>query len=98
MRRGTTPTNIFNVDVDCTTAESIYVTYSQYGRTKFEKTIEDIDVTEEEMSVKLTQEETLKLREGNVTIQIRVKFPDGTAIASNLIQTTADKILKEGVI
>ena len=98
MRRGTTPTNIFNVDVDCTTAEAIYITYSQYGRTKFEKTIEDIDVTEETMSVKLTQEETLLLREGNVSIQIRVKFPDETAIASNLIQTTSEKILKEGVI
>lgn len=99
MFRGTTPTNIFDVDVDCTTAELIYITYSQRGRTIVEKTISDIDVTAETLSVTLTQAETLKFNAINeVEIQIRVKFPDDKAIASNIITTTAERILKEGVI
>lgn len=98
MYRGTTPTNTFSVDVDCTSAESIYITYSQHGKTIIEKTIADITVTAKEMTVVLTQEETLRFRVAPVDIQIRVKFPDGKAIASRIIGTNADKILKEGVI
>lgn len=32
MFRGTTPTNIFNVNVDLTNAEVIYITYSQQNK------------------------------------------------------------------
>ena len=41
MIRGTTPTNIFNVDVDLTTATAIYITYNQNGKTVFEKSLAD---------------------------------------------------------
>ena len=98
MFRGTTPTNVFNVDVDLTNAEVIYITYKQQNKVVFEKTKDDITVTENSLTVKLTQEETLKLTEREVEIQIRARFSDGTALASNIIKTTASKILKDGVI
>lgn len=98
MFRGTTPTNTFSVDVDCTDAEKIYITYSQHKKTIVEKSIEDLTVTSDEISVVLTQEETLQFREGDVEIQIRVKFPDGKAMSCDIIKTTAKRILKEGVI
>ena len=98
MFRGTTPKNIFQVDVDCTDAVEIYITYSQIRQKVIEKTIEDITVTEDEITVLLTQEDTLLFSPGEVEIQIRVKFVDGTAMACDIIKTTAKRILKEGVI
>ena len=98
MFRGTTPKNIFDVNLDCTGAELIYITYSQHGKTIVEKTIEDVTVAEGQITVNLSQEETLRFRAAPVDIQIRVKFPDGSATASNIINTTVEKILKDGVI
>lgn len=97
--RGTTPTNIFNVNVDLTEAEDIIISYAQKGNVVINKMIDDIDVTEESLSTTLTQTETLKLDAAyDVDIQIRALFDDGTAIASDIITVDVGKILYEGVI
>lgn len=99
MRRGTTPTHIFKTSIDLTEAEVIFITYRQGNKNVLEKSREDLIVTNEQVSVKLTQEETLlfSINEA-VKIQIRAKYADQSAIASNVITTKADVILKEGVI
>ena len=97
--RGTTPYNYFDVPVDLTGAAVIFVTYQQDGRTVIEKTISDLTVTDEEISVQLTQEDTLAFKDRTpVDIQIRARFPDGNAVESEIMRTTVDRILKEGVI
>ena len=97
--RGTTPTNIFNVNVDLTEAEDIIISYAQKGSVVINKMIDDIDVTEEAISTTLTQTETLKFDAAyDVEIQIRALFDDGTAIASDIITVDVGKILYEGVI
>lgn len=98
MRKGTTPTNIFTTDIDLTGAEEIYLTYEQ-GPRVIEKTLKDMDVTPETVTVKLTQEETLSFcdRE-NIKIQFRVKFPEGDVVASNIMTANMGEILKGGVI
>lgn len=58
MIRGTTPTHIFDTDISLVDAEEIYITYKQ-GRVILEKTIADIQVTENQLQVDLTQKETL---------------------------------------
>ena len=98
MRRGTTPTNTFTVDVDLRQATALYVTYKQNSRVILEKTLEDATITETSVAVTLTQEETLAFSKGTVSIQIRAKFADGAAIASNIITSSVDQILKDGVI
>ena len=99
MRRGTTPTHTFKSPVDFTTVDVIYVTYSQDGRKIIEKSKEDIEITEDTLTVTLSQTDTLAFSTiGEVEIQVRAKFPDGSALASNVIKTQACKILKEGVI
>lgn len=98
MIRGTTPINKFTTDTDLSNADKIYITYKQNGKTKVEKTKEDITFGEGFLQVKLSQEETLGFSERSVDIQIRAKFLDGTAIASNIINTSVSKILKEGEI
>lgn len=95
--RGTTPVNTFNVNVDLREA-TIYVSYAQRGRVIVEKTGHDLFVTETSIETTLTQEETLCFRPGEVRIQIRYVMSDGTADASNIIETTSEEILKDGVI
>ena len=98
MRRGTTPTNTFTVDVDLRQATALYVTYKQNSRVILEKTLADATITETSVAVTLTQEDTLAFAQGSVHIQIRAKYSDGAAIASNIIVAPVDQILKDGVI
>lgn len=48
--------------------------------------------------VTLTQEDTLLFKPGEVDIQVRYVKESGKADASNIIKTTADQVLKDGVI
>lgn len=99
MRRGTTPTHTFTTDVELSEAVAVYVTYQQRGKTLVEKTLSDITFGVKSLSVELSQRDTLKFAEGErVRIQIRAKFQDDTAIASQVINTTTEEILKEGEI
>ena len=98
MRRGTTPTNTFTVDTDLTTAVAVFVTYRQGGQVLVEKSIDDLTITSTAVEVTLTQEDTLAFAQGTVQMQIRAKFGDGAAIASNIIVAPVDQILKDGVI
>lgn len=99
MIRGTTPTHIFTTDIDLSEVEVLYVTYKQAGEIKVEKELSDLTVTSEQVEVRLSQEETLSFSEsGKVLVQIRGRFADGTAVACRVIEASADRILKEGVI
>lgn len=99
MRRGTTPSHIFTCDIDLTDAEVLYISYEQEDKIIIEKTLDDVTIDAETITVKLTQAETLALKMNQgVKIQIRARFPDGTAVASNIINTRAEEILKEGEI
>lgn len=98
MKRGSTPTNEFSVDIDLRQA-TVYVSYEQDGRTVVEKTGDDLTVEANKITVKLTQQDTLKFKPGAVLMQIRYVFPfTGDADASNIMQTTAERIIKDGVI
>lgn len=99
MIRGTTPTHVFKTSIDLTTAVEIFITYKQMGAPDLEKSIDDITVTEKEIKVRLTQEDTLAFKSvGKVKMQVRAKFPDGTAVACKVIERPVGEILKEGII
>lgn len=111
MYRGTTPTNTFRATVDLSEAEVVYITYGQRGNPVIEKTKADItfEPPQEEQgtrseptvytfTVQLTQEETLRFVDSDVYIQIRARFPGETAIASKIIKTSVEMVLKDGVI
>lgn len=99
MRRGTTPTHRFNTPIDFTNAETLYLTYKQGNKTVVEKSIDDVEITADELKVTLTQTETLGFNARlDVEIQCRARFPDNKAVASNIIRCEASRILKEGVI
>lgn len=50
------------------------------------------------LTVTLTQADTLAFHPGRVCVQIRYVDQLGTADASNIIETTAERILKDGEI
>lgn len=97
MFRGTTPTNTFNVDIDLTSATELYISYEQNDAVVVEKELSDCTVTSTSVSVTLTQTDTLKFVPGKVFVQIRAKI-GSTAVASDIITTTAKRILKDGAI
>jgi len=104
--RGTTPTIEISTDVSLVDCEVIYVTLKQ-GKTYntaqpvLERTKETFDtLTETGLTFKLTQEETLALKdEALVTFwQIRARYPNGDAVACDIGSVKIAPILKEGVI
>lgn len=102
MYRGTTPSNTFTTAVDISEAAVAYITYKQNGKNVLEKTKDDMTFGTEgqihTITVGLTQAETLAFDDSMVAIQIRARFSDGRAIASNTISTTVHQILKDGEI
>ena len=99
MFRGTTPTLKFNLPFDVSLIDTVWVTFSQNNKEIF--TIETADCVLEETSVttKLTQKQTLMLKEGTyVEVQVRVLTDYGDALVSCVMKTFVNKILKDGEI
>ena len=102
MIRGTTPLLSFTVPFNPMDAKRICITFSQNNREVF--TLEKRDCTFEDstINVTLTQDHTLAFTaNANVQIQIRVTFQNGDkeeALASEIITTTVQRILKDGEI
>lgn len=79
MVRGTTPTYIFKLpeDVDLSEAESVYVTFAnKQFQTLLTKRDDDLDISENSVSVFLNQEETLMMPKGTVNIQLNWLYSD----------------------
>ena len=99
MIRGTTPTLEFVIPFDTSQLAEAFVTLSQRGNVVIDKALEDCHCGGNKLSVRLTQEETLKLECDCITeIQVRARTLEGEAIASNIIRERTERILKDGVI
>lgn len=103
MRRGTTPTFIFQLDspdLDLTTLSQVWVTIDD-GRnepTTWDISSVTIDNENKQISLYLTQEETLSLATGVARVQIRMLTTDGVAIATSYSNIEIHDIIKKGVI
>ncbi len=100
MWRGTTPTHTFTLPegIKSTDFSEIFITYSQNGEPVLEKTGDELTLEESVIKIVFSQTDTLKFEPGPVKIQLRAKMPDGQAVASNIISTTAREVLKDGEI
>lgn len=100
MWRGTTPVHRFTLPegMSGNDFEVLYITYSQNSHTVLEKEKAQLLFDGNEVIVHLSQEDTLCFDPGPVKIQLRAKLPDGQAVASNIISTTAKEVLKDGEI
>lgn len=89
----------FTIPMDTGLLAEAYVTLSQNNVVIVDKALKDCKCDERKLSVRLTQEETLKLDcNCNTEIQIRAKTLDGNVLASEIIAVNTDRILKDGVI
>ena len=100
MWRGTTPTYTFTLPdgVNLEDFSSVYLTFAQNGHTVLEKTKDELEAADGGFRLLFSQADTLSFSPGPVKIQLRARLPDGTAVASNVISTTAQEVLKDGEI
>lgn len=99
MIRGTTPTLEFALPFDAGILAEAWVTMSQDKKVVLNKELSDCQCEGNVLTVKLTQEDTLKLKCNCLAeIQIRARTTDGDAVASEIIAVSPDRILKDGVI
>lgn len=97
MIRGTTPTLTLTLSNELD-FESYFVTFKQEGFTVIEKTEETSTREGAVITVQLTQEDTLRLKDGiAVEIQVRGKIGEN-AYATKIKKVYPEAILKEGVI
>ena len=99
IRRATTPKQTFTLDLqDVADLTQILITYSQRGTIMFEREKDAMTIEDKTVWFRLTQEETLSLRENvPVEIQVRVFTPDGNALASEVFEVSVERVLNEEV-
>lgn len=100
--RGTTPTIVINVkdDLDLSQVVEAWVYITQQNKVKVDKVTSDIVVKPEEkqLTVLLSQDDTLNLKEGEAIFQIRLLLEDGTALATIGSDIEVYQVYKGGVI
>ena len=107
MKRLTTPTHEFCLEVDPTMWDSFRITYKQCGCIVLEKTeadnlnMESSDTNPEKYKIwyQLTQQETKMFKPGvKVEIQIRCHYPDGTVFASDIVGLNVSDVLNQEIL
>lgn len=101
MYRGTTPCLKLTLDtnLDLSKVKHLWVTLKNIS-VEITKTEADVDINSADkyIIVTLTQEETLSIIAGKVSVQVRLLLDDGRAFATNVKQVVVNDILKGGVL
>ena len=101
MKRGTTPINTFILPsyIDTSEIAEVMVIYSQNDVELFHKDTAECAVAGNEISVRLTQEETLSFDHNiNLEIEVWIKTNGGDVLGSYTINTDVEKCLRNGVM
>ena len=101
MFKGTTPTLslTFPEGTDFSEAEHIVVTFAtDYHKVITEKADEELEITDNVISVSFTQAETLAICTGVMLVQVNVLYSDGTRVASEIRSINWNNNLKNEVM
>lgn len=103
MRKGTSPDLTFSTEFLASEITRGYISFRQAGRVILEKDIpgENVAVSDYEIALRLTQEETLLFSSNSVDVaevQIRLVLNTEEAVASNIVKFYMGDIIKQGVI
>jgi hypothetical protein len=98
IQQGATPTHKFRTPYHKGFVEGVIVTYAQGGNIVVEKKGDDVVIGDKELSVTLSQDETLAFSDEDVEIQIKVKSKNGTVIPSKIIYASVAKVLNREVM
>ena len=96
IARGSTPTHSFSIPFDTSAITGVLIMYAQGGEEVFRKKTADCTITDHDVSVTLTQSETLSLKAEACKVQMVVYSAD-KALVSNTIEVSVDDILSEDV-
>lgn len=99
MIRGTTPTHTFQIPFNTNLLKEIRISYAQRDAVVVEKSTEDCKLDGMNITVKLTQEETLRFSENVVAaLQLRVLLNDGNVLATPVLRLDVGELLQDEVI
>ena len=99
ITRGTTPQIVFTCNVPPQDFKICHIAFSQSNKLLFIKTLKDCSISENDLILTLSELDTLKfVSTRDVEIQLRVEYSDGSKDASNIIKTTVEKILEDGIL
>ena len=90
----------FELDLDLTEVQIVWVTFSQNGFKRFRKETEDIEpVDEHTLKVHLTQADTISLKpKMKTSIQIKFMMSDGSVDVTEIIRRDVSELLDEDII
>ena len=99
MIRGTTPTHRWKLPIAGEMLKEVSITYQQNDEIIVKKTEADCEIGSDMVSVKLTQEDTLKLEAKVKTeTQLKVLTTSGDVLATKPKTITVEDIHDEGVM
>ena len=99
MIRGTTPTHVFTLPFDTDLVKKVKVIYAQDDEIIVTKESAACECAGNVVTVKLTQEETLKFNcKKSVQIQMRILTKGGDALASEIKLVDVEKCLESEVL
>ena len=99
MIRGTTPTHTFKIPFPVSSVKEAMVIYAQDDIEVFHKDTVDCAMKDNEISVTLTQEDTLLLNhQMPVQVQLRLLTTKGVAMASSVKVVSVKKCLNNEVL
>lgn len=101
LYRGTTPGITFklNTNIDLSQISILYVTFkTMFVEETFTKEDCDVDNDKKTITVRFSQEQTLKFIPGEINVQIRFKVGNDRAYSTPIKTITVGQILKDGVI
>ena len=98
MIRSSTPTIEIQTDIDLQSLSGFWVSFKQ-GNEILRKTKSEVEIIENTLKVRLTQEETAKFKaEQLVEIQLRWLSENGSAGGSNIERVQFGRVLEDEVI
>ena len=101
IRRGTTPNITIELPntVDLSNIKTVWVTIEQNKELVIDKLTDDVTINNNNISYRLTQDETLSLKAGvSAYIQTRLLNNNEIAYATQREHIAIDDIIKDGVI
>ena len=99
MIRGTTPTLEFTLPFELLNIKRLWITFSQNNKEMFTVEKDECEIKGSVITLTLSQRQSLLLCSSTmVEIQIRILTDKDESLASNIIKTPVQRILKDGVI
>lgn len=102
LRRGTTPTFQVDLGLSLSLFKTVHLSFAQNGEVLILKEMADFEVDEDNntfFKVTLSQDDTLSLKKGVCTAQVRAVFKNGvTADATDMLQIYVLDVQEGGVL